>query len=334
MAPLKPRGALSSAARKTRLVRGYLKGAPVHCTWQLSPRCESFCHLCDHRAEAAADELDAAGCARVADALAGDGSLLVSFTGSEPFLRPDLPEIVAAVARRHFPLLVTNGWLVTADTARAAWRSGLEAASVSFDDAEPAAHDASVGLPGSHARAVQALGTLAAARTRPTQRVNVRARLRGPSLDALRGLLKLAAAADATVTLEAAFPLPQLDGQAGGIVAGLLQLKREHRNLRTSAPVIDRLGEALRGGVSGCLAARAFFNVDHRGRVSKCLEFRGPGDQAGALTAQTLSEVRPRLRELAAANDCRACFYASRAEVETLYTLRGLLDGLKTLVRA
>ena len=334
MAALREARALSASSRKARLLRGYLKGAPVHCTWQLSPRCDSFCHLCDHRAEAAADELDASACARVSDALAPDGSLLVSFTGSEPFLRPDLPEIVAAVARRHFPLLVTNGWLVTPGLARAAWQGGLEAASVALEDADAARHDAISGLPGSHARAVQALAALAETRSRRAQRVNVRVRLRGAALDGLAGLLPLAARHGATVTVEAGFPLPELNGRADAVVAGLRELKRNHANLRSSGPLIERLGAALRGGAPGCLAARAFFNVDHRGNVSKCVEFRRPSDRVGALTERTLADVRPRLRELAAANDCRACFYASRAEVETLYTVRGLLDGLRTLVRA
>ena len=324
---------LSAAARKARLVRAYVQGAPVHCTWQLTPRCESFCHLCDHRAESASDELDAAGCARVSEALAREGSLLVSFTGSEPFLRSDLPEIVSAVARRHFPLLVTNGWLVTPTAARAVWEAGLEVATVALEDADAARHDAATGLAGSQRRALDALSALADARTHRSQRVNVRTRLRSGELDGLAELLRLAARHGATVTLEAAFPLPQLDGQAEVVVARLRALKREHAQLRTPAPVIERLGAALHGGVPGCLAGRAFFNVDHRGRVSKCLEFRQPADRVGALTEQTLSDVRPRLRELAAANDCRACFYASRAEVETLYTLRGFLDGLRTLVR-
>ncbi len=138
-------------------MRGYLRRAPVHCTWQLSPRCESFCHLCEHRALAAGEELDARGCARVADALGGDSSLLVSFTGSEPFLREDLPEVVAAVARRHVPLRVTNGWRVSRGRARAVWEAGLEVASVAVEHAEAERHDAVTGLPGSHTRALAAL---------------------------------------------------------------------------------------------------------------------------------------------------------------------------------
>jgi len=90
----------------------------------------------------------------------------------------------------------------------------------------------------------------------------------------------------------------------------------------------------VRGGVPGCLAGKAFFNVDHRGRASKCLEFRGVPDRVGTLPGDTAGRVRTRLRAAQARNDCRACWYASRAEVEALYTLRGFLSGLKTLVTA
>jgi hypothetical protein len=49
---------LKAASKKARLARAFLRGEPVHCTWQLSPRCEAFCHLCEHRAEGQGDELD------------------------------------------------------------------------------------------------------------------------------------------------------------------------------------------------------------------------------------------------------------------------------------
>ena len=89
----------------------------------------------------------------------------------------------------------------------------------------------------------------------------------------------------------------------------------------------------MSGGVGGCLAGRAFFNVDHRGRVSKCVEFRGAADRLGELPSETAASLRPRLRAAHAANDCRSCWYASRAEIEALYTVRGFLGGLRTLVR-
>ena len=325
---------LSGAGKKARLVRAFLGGEPVHSTWQLSPRCESFCHFCEHRAESASDELDARAWAAVSAELGRRSSLLVSFTGSEPFLRDDLPAIVAATAARHFPLLVTNGWLVSPARARAVWEAGLEAATVSMEDALPDRHDAVTGVPGSHARAVAALESLARERTRRTQRVNVRTRLRGSDLDPLERVLELAARCGATVTVEAAFPLPVLNGDAAGLVSRLRELGRRHPHLRSAPPALAAMGQAMSGGVAGCLAGRAFFNVDHRGRVSKCVEFRAAADRVGELPSDAPATHRPGLRAAHAANDCRACFYASRAEIEALYTVRGFLGALRTLVTA
>jgi MoaA/NifB/PqqE/SkfB family radical SAM enzyme len=325
---------LSAPARKARVVRGFLRGDPVHCTWQLTPRCESFCHLCDHRAESAGDEIDADGCRRVAEELARRSSLLVSFTGSEPFLRSDLPEVVGSAAHWHLPLLVTNGWLVTRQRARAVWEAGLEVATVAIDHADPARQDASSGLPGSHARAVAALRILGETRTRISQRINVRTRVHDAGLSGLDTLLTLAAGSDATVSVEVAFPLPSLDGEAALLVDRLREHRRRHPNLRTGGWALEGIRKAVGGGVPGCLAGRAFFNVDHRGRVSKCVEFRREDDRVGTLPGDATSTLLPRLREVHARNDCRQCWYASRAEVESLYTVRGFLGGLSALVRA
>ena len=325
---------LSGAAKKTRLVRAFLRGEPVHSTWQLSPRCESFCHFCEHRAESAGEEKDAAAWAAVSAELGQRSTLLVTFTGSEPFLRDDLPRIVASTAARHFPMLVTNGWLVSPARARAVWEAGLEAATVSLEDALPEGHDAVTGVPGSHARAVSALETLARERTQRTQRLNVRTRLRGGDLEPLERVLELASARGATVTVEAAFPLPVLNGDASGLVSRLRELGRRHPHLRSAPPALSAMGQAMSGGVTGCLAGRAFFNVDHRGRVTKCVEFRGASDRLGELPSDTAAVLKPRLRAAHVANDCRACWYASRAEIESLYTLRGFLGGLRALVTA
>jgi MoaA/NifB/PqqE/SkfB family radical SAM enzyme len=325
--------ALSGAARKARLVRGFLRGDPVHCTWQLSPRCDSFCHLCDHRAEGAGDELDAEECRRVSDALGSRTTLLVTFTGAEPFLRAELPQIVEAVARRHFPLLVTNGWLVTPGRARAVWQAGLEAATVALEHSEARRHDARAGLAGAHARAVAALGTLCAERTRRTQRVNVRVRLRDAELDGLVGLLELSGRHGATLSVELPYPLPSLNGDGRRLLDGLRALKKRNPHLRTEGRALEGIEQALAGGVPGCQAGRAFFNVDHRGRVSKCALFQGPADRLGSLPRDTAS-LPARLRAVHRKNECRDCWYASRAEVEGLYTMRGFLGGLRALVRA
>jgi len=326
---------LKAASKKARLARAFLRGEPVHCTWQLSPRCDAFCHLCEHRAEGPGDELGSAACAAVAAELGRGASLLVSFTGSEPFLRSDLAGIVRATATWHFPLLVTNGCLVSPARAREVWQAGLEVATVALEDGLAERHDAVTGLVGSHARALSALAALARERTRGSQHVNVRVRLRGADLGPLERVLTLAEAHGASVTVEGTVPLPVLDpDSAAALASGLRQLKRRHRHLRSAERDLASFGAALAGGVKGCVAGRAFFNVDHRGRISKCLEHRGPAHRVGSLPGRPVAELVPLLRDHHARNECRDCWYASRAEVEGLYTVRGFLSGLATLVRA
>jgi MoaA/NifB/PqqE/SkfB family radical SAM enzyme len=287
--------------------------------------------FCEHRLEGLDEELPLAGCARVAEELSANGALVVSLTGGEPFLRPDLADIVRIVAARHYPLLTTHGWLVTREKARAVWEAGLEGATVRLQHARADRHDEGSGLPHSHARALEAVAAFAAERT-ASQRVNVKVRVwSAGDLDGIEELLGRAAALGASVTVEPGFPL---GGREPGLSSRLLALKRRHRNLRSSAAYLTRFDEAIVSGVGGCQAGRAFVNVDHRGRVSKCVEFQGESDRVGDLTRERWSDLAPRLRDVSAANTCRSCWYASRGEVEGLYSARGLVAALPALVRS
>ncbi len=288
--------------------------------------------FCEHRLEGAEVELDLQGCARVVAQLSRLGSLLVSLTGGEPFLRNDLPEVVRLLAPRHFPLLTTHGWLVTAERARAVWAAGLEAASVRLDHADPVRHDAEAGLPGAHARAVTALEVLAAERVRRGQRVNLQVRLHAGDVSPLEDLLRIAARIDATVTVEPGFPAPA--NLAGGLAAKLSSLQRAYPHLRVSAHHLARMDEAVQEGAGGCQAGRAFLNIDHRGRVSKCVEFQGPADRVGSLVDDDVEDVLRSLQGHCRENTCRACWSAYRGEVEGLYSVRGLVAVLPALMRS
>jgi len=315
-----------------RLAGAFLKRRPVWCSWQVTRRCASYCMFCEHRLEGADEEIDLAGCRRVAEALADGGAVVVSLTGGEPFLRADLAEIVRIVAVHHYPLLTTHGWLVTREKARAVWAAGLEGATVRLHHARPDRHDEAAGLPRAHARAMEAVAAFAAERPRGTQRVNVKVRVwAAEDLDGLEALLRDTRALGASVTVEPGFPL---GGRDAGLSASLLALKRAHRNLRSSARYLARFDEALTSGVGGCQAGRAFVNVDHRGRVSKCVEFQAEGDRVGDLTRESWKQVAPRLRGVSDTNACRSCWYASRGEVEGLYSARGLAAALPALVRS
>jgi hypothetical protein len=120
----------------------------------------------------------------------------------------------------------------------------------------------------------------------------------------------------------------------GGLAAALLALKGRHANLRSTRAYLSRFDEARAGGVGRCRSARAFVNVDHRGRVSKCVEFQAPEDRAGDLTREDVHAIGPRLRAIEAGNACRSCWSASRGEIESLFTARGLIQALPDLVRS
>ena len=170
-----------------------------------------------------------------------------------------------------------------------------------LDHADARLQDEAVGVPGAHARALAGLAALAAERTRPSQQVNVKVRLNARRSGRPPGLAEAGGATHgATVSVEPGFPLPASAlrraraGRRG--FAGC-----EGRLLEPAAPAAiscARMDEALPGGVGGCQAGRAFFNVDHRGRVSKCVEFRGPEDRVGRLGGDAaIAAVLPRLRE-------------------------------------
>lgn len=316
--------------KKARLAEGWLRGRPVWCSWQLVRRCDLHCQFCEHRADAPDAELDETGWRRVVSGLSGFGAMVVSLAGAEPFLHPDLVRIVGALAEDHFPVVVTNGWQATADRAAALWRAGLTSARVRLYAAEPARHDAACGLPGAHGRALAAVDAFVATRPDRARSVCIDARVGAEATEAdLEGLARLAAAHGASLDLDPV--APAAGGLRSGVTEGQLAgLKRRHPHLRSSRFFLERLPVSWDGGVAGCLAGRAFLNVDHRGRVTQCMEFQRPGDVVGDLRAEEAPSIRPRLLRVHEENACRSCWYAARGEVEGLHTARGLLDAART----
>src|SRR5215472_16297516 len=61
------------------------------------------------------------------DHLAGLGTTIITISGGEPLLHPELDEIIRRI-RRHgiIATLITNGYLLTADRIRLLNRAGLE----------------------------------------------------------------------------------------------------------------------------------------------------------------------------------------------------------------
>jgi len=104
--------------------------------WNLTKRCNLACRHCYAAAEAegAPGELSTAEGRQLLDELADYGVPVVLFSGGEPLVREDLPELVAHAAERGIrPVLSTNGTLLDEERARTLRDAGLAYAGVSVD---------------------------------------------------------------------------------------------------------------------------------------------------------------------------------------------------------
>ncbi len=72
------------------------------------------------------------------DRLAALGTSIISFSGGEPLLHPDLDDLIARI-RRHGVIagMITNGYLLTADRVQRLNRAGLEHLQISIDNVMP-----------------------------------------------------------------------------------------------------------------------------------------------------------------------------------------------------
>jgi MoaA/NifB/PqqE/SkfB family radical SAM enzyme len=321
--------------KKVRIFSRFAMGRPVWCTWQVTYRCNFRCAFCDYWKGGVdpSRELAPAEIERGARNLARISSLMISIGGGEPFLRDDLPEIIAAMARWHMPLVTTNGWRVTAENARAAFRAGLWGASVSLDYADPGRHDRARGVDGAHRRAVEAIGHLSRGRSGRFQRVNVMAVLMKDNIEEIEPLIRLAARHGAFFMVQ---PFCSLKGGGrefsldGDVSAHLLSLRRRYQNFISNPFFLERFDRAMDGGVPGCRAGRSFFNIDNYGRVAKCVE--DLDTPLGDILADPARVISSRLERAWRENRCRSCWYNCRGEIEALYTARGFLSAMPVVL--
>lgn len=149
---------ITTAIHRTEFSLGYIKLpvlSEVALTYACNIKC-AFCYAdCTHKKNPS--QLDTKGFKRVLDIIRHEAEVpSVSFTGGEPLLYEDLPQLIkyASKTNKMRVNLITNGTLITPGKAKELSRSGLSSAQVSIESAIAAQHDAITGIPGSHAASV------------------------------------------------------------------------------------------------------------------------------------------------------------------------------------
>jgi 12,18-didecarboxysiroheme deacetylase len=118
--------------------------------WNMTRQCNLRCiHCYAHaRDHANADELTTAEGMALIDDLAGFGSPVILFSGGEPLMRKDLPDLAEyAVQKGMRSVISTNGTLITAEIAKTLKSIGLSYVGISLDGME-AIHDRFRGVTG------------------------------------------------------------------------------------------------------------------------------------------------------------------------------------------
>ena len=328
----------SSTYKKLQLFRGWATGNPIWCAWQVNYRCNFTCRFCHYWNDPAGDlpELSVDDFARGAAKLKSLGALLISLAGGEPLIRPDLVDIVAALAEAHMPFVTTNGWLATPELAEELFAAGLWGVSISIDYADAERHDFQRGTPGAWARALRAIDAFVAARRYPWQRVNWMAVLVDDNLDQLEPMIEMAAARGAYFMVQpygvrkTGNPRFRATGERSGVSKHLLALRRKHPNFLSNPYFLARFDAALAGGVPNCLAGRGFFNIDSTGAISVCVEERAR--PVANVFEHSAREIVRRLRAADGHRGCTACWYNCRGEIEALYRPSGVLSSLPTML--
>jgi MoaA/NifB/PqqE/SkfB family radical SAM enzyme len=127
--------------------------------WNVTRKCNLKCVHCYAQAteEITANELSTDEGKTLIDDLAQFGAPVMLFSGGEPLVRKDLPELAAyAVEKGMRAVISTNGTLITAGLAKTLKSIGLSYVGISLDGMQ-GINDKFRGVPGAYDKALEGI---------------------------------------------------------------------------------------------------------------------------------------------------------------------------------
>lgn len=140
---------------------------PILSEFAVTYRCNLRCKFCYVSASVKKNgELDTRDAKKIINIIKTDAMVpFLSFTGGEPTLRKDLPELIAYARKIGLRVnLITNGTLITREYAERLREAGLQSAQVSIEGPIPEVHDELTGVPGSFQKTIEGVKNLIRAR--------------------------------------------------------------------------------------------------------------------------------------------------------------------------
>ncbi|HUS63499.1 MAG TPA: radical SAM protein [Kofleriaceae bacterium] len=241
--------------------------APLSALFELTGRCNLDCGHCYLDIAHPPDEMSTADAIRVVDALADAGTLFLTLTGGELFLRPDALEIAAHARRRGMALrLFTNGTRITRALAAEIARVRPLAVEISIYGSHADAHDGVVKRRRTLRRTLRGIVLL--------RRAGVSVALKAPLLSTVTGELdRLYALADRVGAKIAFDPFVKPRNDAGAapfaLRAGSADLARALAHPRMGI-VAAGLSPPPSGDEAPCAIGRRTTKISPTGDVYAC----------------------------------------------------------------
>ena len=126
------------------------KNIPLSVFIELTRSCNLNCYYCYQKQYPQTKELPLSKWKKILKELADSGSLYVTFSGGEPFLRDDLHDIVTCARGLDFAVsIITNGFLLDEAWVQRLAQLNIMDVGISFHAANANLHDTLAGVPGS-----------------------------------------------------------------------------------------------------------------------------------------------------------------------------------------
>jgi len=265
---------------------------PVLSEIAVTYRCNLACRFCYAACGCRKDEqhpdLPAAELKKILTVIKNEAEVpSVSFTGGEPLLRPEVPELVAhAKSLGMWTNLITNGTLAVEETVRKLAAAGLDSAQVSVEAGDAAAHDAIAAHPGAFAATVRGIENIMKAGIR----VHTNTTVSALNKDKLEGILDLVKSLGLNkFSMNLLMPVGSAGknfyetfvsySEAGPLVERVMELA-EKRGLEfmwyspTPLCIFNPISRGL--GNKGCAACDGLLSVAPNGDVLPCSSYPKP----------------------------------------------------------
>lgn len=286
---------MSATPVMDRLMRRSVKDSvPIGVHFDITYRCNERCVHCylDHEDHG---ELQTEEIKNILMQLASAGTLMLTFSGGEIFVRDDFFELLEFARSLHFDIaLKTNALMITATRAARLRALGVRQVQISIYSADAHVHDAITKIRGSFDRSVQAMRFLKA----QGLRVKIACPLMKQNLSGLQRLRALADEIGVSYVIDMTIT-PKLDGDQSILalrssaedLMAVLQESREtvqgNEEMSSNPPVANSPEEDAYEGIP-CSAGHNSCYISPYGDVYPCVQMPV---SAGNLRSETFASI-------------------------------------------